>query len=298
MKSAGGSGPPWRTLVARPPLTSTRLELARSGHRHPAPRRRDDRDHARPGPPDGSAAHVPAPAAEHPGGLGDQLHRLVRGDLLGLSRDQVGVRHGAHLRDLPRVHRRHRDLVRQPRRPPPQEDRDAVVGGGLAAAVRRVPGALPDDPRGDVPRPGQPAAVGVRRPADARGGGRQPAHDRDAHPRDPAHPRGPPGQGQRAGRHGDGPLVPGHVRDQRPAGRRRRHVLRAAAGDRRAGTRDAAPRLRRRPGDATGAAGPWRGRGRGRHTRHRPVGPRRARVDRPDRVLVLQQTSSAARSWR
>ena len=42
---------------------------------------------------------------------------------------------------------RHRHLVREPGRPPPQEDRDAVVGGRLDGAVRRLPGDLPDRPR-------------------------------------------------------------------------------------------------------------------------------------------------------
>ena len=152
---------------------------------------------------------------------------------------------------------------------------------------------------GDVPRPGQRAAVGVRRAADVRRHRRQHPHHRDADAGDPAHPRGPAGPGQRAGRHRDRGVVPGHLRDQRAAGRRRRHVLRAAAGHRRAGgSRCCTWRSVRVPGDPAGAAGARRGRRRRRPARHHPAGPGRARADRADRVLVLQQLPRRRRSWR
>ena len=138
--------------------------------------------------------------------------------------------------------------------------------------------------------PGERAAVGLRRAADARRGRRQPALDRDADPGDTAHPRGPARPGERPGRHDHGRVVPGHLRDQRSAGRRRRHVLRAAAGPRPcwrlALLHLAAVQV---TGDAAGAAGARRGGRRRRPARHVPAGPGRAGSGRADRVLVLQQ---------
>ena len=204
----------------------------------------------------GPAHRDPAGVRAHPGqlarGLGRELHDLVRGDLLDLPRDPVGARHRSDRGHLPGGHRKHRHLVRQHRRPPPQAGGDPGVGRGVVRLLRPRPGPLPGRPGVRVARRGQPAAVGVRRGADARRDRRQPARHRPAHPGHAAGARAPARPRQRPGRHGVRRLVPGDLGDQRPARRLRRDALGAGAGAGRDGrlvpARVAADRARARRG--------------------------------------------------
>ncbi|CAA9293427.1 MAG: Multidrug resistance protein, partial [uncultured Friedmanniella sp.] len=255
------------------------------------------------------AAHISARPAEHAGGLGHQLHPVVRGHLLDLPRDPVGVRDRHDRRHLPGRHRPDGHLVRQPGRPPPEEDRHAGLRRGLTGALRGELRRLHGQPAGGLPAHRQPLAVGLRRPADARRDRRQRPHDRAQHAGHAAGAGGGAGPGQRSGGQHHGSLLPGHLGDQRSAGRRRRDVLRAAPGARRAG------RLAGAPGAGAHPAGPSRpagcradgGRGTGcgarpgrrlpgrctrpprRPARHPAAGARRAGSARADRLHLLQQ---------
>ncbi|CAA9303705.1 MAG: Multidrug resistance protein, partial [uncultured Friedmanniella sp.] len=262
-----------------------------------------------PGPAHGSATHLPARPAQHAGGLGHQLHALVRRHLLGVPGDPVGVRHRDDRRHLPGLHDPHRDLARQPGGPPPEEDGPAGLRRLLAGALRGQPGRLPAEPARGVPPHRQHLALGVRAAADARGDRRQRPADRAVHPGHAAGPGRRPGQGQRPGGHDDGGVLPRHLGDQRAAGGGRRDALRPADGPGGAG-RSAAPPVpgehpRRPPGSAgggDGGAGDRRGRRRpgdgahgrpagpaGRPARDGPAGPRRPGAAGADRLRLLQQ---------
>ena len=118
-------------------------------------------------PADRDPAGVRAHRGQLAGRLGRQLHGLVRGDLLDVPRDPLGAGDRPDRRHLPGGHGRHWHLVRQHRRPPPQAGRDPGVGRGVVRLLRRSLSASTCRPRGRVARRGQPAAVGVRRGADA-----------------------------------------------------------------------------------------------------------------------------------
>jgi len=139
-----------------------------------------------------------------------------------------------------------------------------------------------------VARRGEPAAVGVRRGADARRDrGQHPRH-RPAHARHPAGARAPARPRQRPGRHHHRRLVPRHLGDQRPARRVRRHALDDPARHGRLGGVVRAPG---RGADRGAPGGQHRRRrpARRRPARHPPRRVGRARAARPDRVLLLQQ---------
>ena len=182
------------------------------------------------GPEHREPAGVRARPGQLAGGVGRELHDLVRGDVLDLPRDPFGARHRPDRRHLPRRHGQHRHLVRQPRRPPPQAGRDPGVGRGVVRVLRPGAGPVPRDTGVRVARRGEPHALGVRGGADARRDRRQPARDRVAHPRHPAGAGGGARPCQRPGRHGVRPVVPGDLGDQRPARGLRRHALGARTG--------------------------------------------------------------------
>jgi hypothetical protein len=66
-------------------------------------------------------------------------------------------------------HGRQRDLVRQPRRSLPEEDRDAGLGGGLGDFLRHGVHAVSADGRADLHQSSQRLVVGLHRLGDVRG---------------------------------------------------------------------------------------------------------------------------------
>ena len=137
----------------------------------------------------------------------------------------------------------HQHLVRQHRRPPPQEGRHAGLGSGVAGLLPRLVRPLPHHAAGGVHRPRRAAAlvlVVLLMASMITGNLRTIALPMGHRPRARAAAR----PGERAGRHDRRGLVPGDLGDQRAARGGERHVRRARPGPLRARHRRHPPPLR------------------------------------------------------
>src|SRR3546814_1942556 len=67
----------------------------------------------------------------------DQFHGLVRVGVLGVPGNALGICHRHDRRYLPGIHRRLRDLVRQPGGSSPQETDHAGIERGILRSLRR-----------------------------------------------------------------------------------------------------------------------------------------------------------------
>ncbi|CAA9424038.1 MAG: Multidrug resistance protein, partial [uncultured Pseudonocardia sp.] len=238
----------------------------------------------------GQRPGLPPPPRRHPRRVGHPLHGVVRDHLLRLPADAVGVRDRGDRRAVPRAHRADGHRVRQHRRPPPQAAGHDRVQRRVAAALRGCVRPVRAGRRRRAHRPGEPAAVGVRRAPDGRGDRRQPARDRPVHRRHAARAGRAARPGQRAGRHGVGGVVPRHLGDQRAARGLVGDVPRAPAGAGGDGRLDRAPAGRADPRRPPGRRPDrWRARRPARHPR------RDRRIARAGRAHRLQHDQQLPR---
>ncbi len=140
-----------------------------------------------------------------------ELHGVVRGDVLGVSRDPLRLRHRDDRGGLSRLHRGLRVLVRQPRRPPRQEERDAGLERHVIRILRDRSGLRANGPSRRLQSCLERMAVGVGVLRHARRDRGQPPLDRPSDPRDDPHSRRGTRQSERSRRHGDRDRIPDHL---------------------------------------------------------------------------------------